>query len=517
MKQRSTRTTCAARRCGIASVAMLATMIATTAPVSASSHREAPAISKDQYADNTDTYVFVAPGRPDRLVLAGVWIPFEGPEGGPNYFEWDDDVRYKINVDVDGDAVADVVYTLESETTVQNPNTFLYNTGPILSVPSASWNRQQTYTITESRAPCGGGTAVETAIIEDAFAPPVNIGSKSTPAYAALAKDTTYRVNVGGDRMKIFAGQRDDPFFVDLQVFDLLTLRGEAPPVGYAVGNNTPVDSVSGFNAHAMVIELPISRLKCGNEPVLGVWATSDRATASGGSSFEQVSRLGMPLVNEVVLPMGLKDVFNTLAPSQDLGVYNLLQESVEDPELGNLLCALYAVPLPGDTGADCDTDYTPGTPRSGRGDIFDIFLQGMVLANAFTIQTASGPMQLPAGFNVNRPDGAVPAEMIRINTDISGALCKPEPSRLGVLGGDACGFPNGRRLTDDVVEIELLAVAGAAYQALDGRDPSFVFTSGLADVLTDNVTQNDVPLPAGFPYIARPRSGQEHVHQNPL
>ena len=504
------------RRAAGLGVAALALILAIGSECAASSHREAPAISKDQYADNTDTYVFVPPGKTDRIVLAAVWIPFEGPEGGPNYYEWDDNVKYKINVDVDGDATADVTYTLQSTTTVQNPDTFLYNTGPITSVPSASWNRQQTYTITESRQPCGGGTAVETTVIEDAYAPPVNIGSKSTPAYASLAADTTYKANLGGDKFKIFAGQRDDPFFVDLQVFDLLTLRGEAPPVGYSVGNNTPVDSVSGFNAHAIVLELPISRLECNNEPVLGVWATSDRATTSGGQTFAQVSRLGMPLVNEVVLPMGLKDTFNGLTPADDLTVYNLLQKSVEDPELGRLLCALYAIPLPGDTGADCDTDFTPGTPRSGRGDIFDIFLQGMVLANPFTIQTASGPMQLPAGFNVNRPANVVPAEMIRINTNIRGNLCSPTPSRLGVLGGDACGFPNGRRLSDDVVEIELLAVAGAAYQALDGRDASFIFTSGLADVLTDNVTQNDVPLPSGFPYIARPRSGQEHVHQNP-
>jgi len=517
MKQPLGKTTRASRPRPIARLAALGLVLATAPPATASSHREAPAISKDQYADNTDTYVFVSPGRPDRLVLAAVWIPFEGPEGGPNYFEWDDDVRYKINVDVDGDATADVVYTLRSTTTVQNPDTFLYNTGPILTVPSASWNRQQTYTLTESREPCGGGAPVETVVLEDAYAPPVNIGAKSTPAYASLAKDTTYKVKVDGDRFKVFAGPRDDPFFVDLQVFDLLTLRGEAAPVGYASGNNVPVDSVSGYNAHALVIELPIARLECGGEPVLGVWASSERATTPGGGTFAQVSRLGMPLVNEVVLPMGLKDVFNTLAPSQDLGVYDVLQESVEDPEVGNLLCALYGIPLPGDTGADCDTDYTAGVPRSGRGDVFDVFLQGMVLANPFTIETASGPLQLPAGFNVNRPANVVPAEMIRINTDISGALCKPEPSRLGVLGGDACGFPNGRRLFDDVVEIELLAVAGAAYQVLDGRDPTFLFTAGLADVLTDNVTSNDVPLLAGFPYLARPRSGQEHRHQNPL
>jgi hypothetical protein len=515
MSKRETTWTIARQVAGIGCAA-LALLAASSDRSAASSHREAPSISKDQYADNTDTYVFIPPGKTDRIVLAALWIPFEGPEGGPNYYEWDDNVRYEINVDVDGEATADVTYTLASKTTVQHPDTFLYNTGPILAVPSDKWNRQQTHTITESRKPCGGGSPVVTTVLEDAYAPPVNIGAKSTPKYAQLAADTTYRASLGGDKLRIFAGQRDDSFFVDLQVFDLLTLRGQAPPVGYAVGNNSPVDSVSGFNAHAIVIELPISRLKCNNEPVLGVWAASERATTPGGQTFAQVSRLGMPLVNEVVLPMGLKDTFNTLTPSQDLGAYNLLQKSVEDPELGNLLCGLYAVPLPGDTGSNCSTDFTAGTPRTGRGDIFDIFLQGMVLASPFTIQTANGPVQLPAGFNVNRPAGVVPAEMIRINTSISGDLCSPTPSALGVLGGDACGFPNGRRLTDDVVDIELLAVAGAAYQVLDGRDASFVFTSSLASVLTDGVSQNDVPLLKAFPYIARPQSGQEHLHQNP-
>jgi hypothetical protein len=510
------RGTAAAKRLARGVALAIAATLAAAVQGFASSHREAPAISKDQYADNTDTYVFIPRGKPDRIVLAAVWIPFEGPEGGPNYFEFDDDVRYLIHVDVDGDATADVSYALESETTVQNPDTFLYNTGPITSLPSTAWNRQQTYTLTESREPCGGGAPVLTTVLEDVLAPPVNIGAKSTPSYAALAASTTYKANVGGDKLRVFAGQRDDPFFVDLQVFDLLTLRGQAPPVGYGVVNNTPVDSVSGLNAHALVIELPISRLVCNGEPVLGVWATSERATMPGGSTFQQVSRLGMPLVNELVLPMGLKDTFNTIAPSVDLTVYSLLQESVEDPEVGNLLCALYGVPLPGDVGADCDTDYTPGTPRSGRGDIFDVFLQGMVLASPFTIDTANGPVQLPAGFNVNRPADVVPAEMIRINTTIKGDLCKPTPSRLGVLGGDACGFPNGRRLTDDIVEIELLAVAGAAYQVLDGRDQSFVFNPALAGVLSDNVDANDVPLLDRFPYLARPRSGQAHVHANP-
>jgi hypothetical protein len=231
-----------------------------------------------------------------------------------------------------------------------------------------------------------------------------------------------------------------------------------------------------------------------------------------------------MPLVNEVVLPYALKDAFNSIDPTLDLQLYTdalgedvgaLLQRSVEDPEIGRLLCALYGVPLPGDADDNCSTEVDVETPRSGRGDIFDIFLTGMTLAAPFTIQTANGPVTLPAGFNVNKPANVVPAEMIRINTDIKGDLCSPTPSRLGVLGGDACGFPNGRRLFDDTVEIELLAVAGAAYAVLDGRDASFSFNPALIGVLDDGIDTNDVPFRTVFPYMALAQSGQEHVHQN--
>ncbi len=507
---------------------LMAAVLLASLQVGASSHREAPLISKDPYADNTDTYVWIPAGQTKNIVLAASWIPFEGPEGGPNYFEWDDRVLYDIYVDNDGDAVADVTYTLTSRTEVQNPDTFLYNTGPITTLNDADWNRRQFITVTETWE--AGAQPKKTPrvnrLVRNQLTAPVNIGSKSTPNYENLAKAAIQSMRASnGDRMKVFGGQTDDAFWVDLQVFDLLTLRGQTPPVGYATGNNDPVDSVSGFNVHSLIIELPISRL-ARPDTVLGVWAGARRATmpvlnAEGdvdteSHEYAQVSRLGMPLVNEVVLPMGLKDTFNSIAPSVDLTVYGALQESVEDPEVGNLLCGLYGVPLPGDANNDCATEYTEGTPRSGRGDIFDIFLTGMVLADEFTINTKSGPVTLPAGFNVNRPANVVPAEMIRINTAIKGNLCAPTPSRLGVLGGDACGFPNGRRPMDDTVEIELLAVAGAAYSVLDGRDTDFTFNPALIGVLDDGIDANDVPFSHNFPYFATAQSGQEHMHQNP-
>ena len=507
-------------------------LVVQQADAEASSHREAPLISMDAFADNTDTYVFVSPTNPDNVVLVASWIPFEGPEGGPNYFQWDPNVHYTINVDNNGDAVPDFTYVLEANEQIQNPLTFLYNTGPI-GPDGTNWNRQQHYSLFEVTS------AGSKTLLDNVLAPPVNIGSKSTPNYDEFDSNFIYTASDSGDDIKIYAGQTDDAFWVDLQVFDLLTLRGQPAPIGYTDGNNSPVDSVSGFNNHSLVIEIPISRLKQGEEPVLGVWAAANRKSMrvlnglggvisgdgleTNSGDYVQVSRLGMPLVNEVVLPYALKDAFNTLKPEQDLTIYTdptfgpILQKSVEDPEVGRLLCGLYGVPLPGDADDDCSTEVETGTPRSGRGDIFDIFLTGMVLADEFMIHTKDGPALLPPGFNVNRPANAVPAEMIRINTNIKGDLCSPTPSRLGVLGGDACGFPNGRRLTDDIVEIELLAVAGAAYGVLDGRDADFQFNADLIPVLSDNVDFNDKPFDANFPYMATAQSGQEHFHQNPV
>lgn len=523
-------------RCGLVLAFVLSPMLLATASLmtdqgtaEASSHREAPLISMDQFADNTDTYAFISPTNPDNIVLVASWIPFEGPEGGPNYWQFDPNAHYAIYVDNNGDAMPDHTFVLEATEEIQNPLTFLYNTGPI-GADGTNWNRQQRYTLFAL-----DGDGNRTDLLTNVLAPPVNIGSKSTPDYMSLVDNFNYDLPGGG---KAFAGQTDDAFWVDLQVFDLLTLRGQEPPIGYSQGNNTPVDSVSGFNNHSLVLEIPISQLTQGEEPVLGVWAGAARKSMRvlnglGGvvsgegiethsGDYVQVSRLGMPLVNEVVIPLALKDAFNTLKPAQDLTIYThptfgpILQKSVEDPEIGRLLCALYGVPLPGDSDGDCSTEVTVGTPRSGRGDIFDIFLTGMKLAKPFTIKTANGDVELPAGFNVNQPANVVPAEMIRINTAVKGELCSPTPSRLGVLGGDACGFPNGRRLTDDVVEIELLAVAGAAYGVLDGRDSSFTFNPAFIGVLDDGINGNDVPFQTEFPYMGVAQSGQEHIHQNP-
>ncbi|HET6603725.1 MAG TPA: DUF4331 domain-containing protein, partial [Xanthomonadaceae bacterium] len=492
----------------LARVAGLLLLLVLPSVLFASSHREAPAISRRPAADNTDVYVFVSPNETGRVVLAASWVPFEAPEAGPLYWEWDDDIIYEILVDNDGDAVADITYRLQSQAEVENPDTFLYATGPITSLSDPDWNRKQRVTISEVVS--GGATTV---LVDNLLTAPANIGSKSTPDHAALVAEASrvYTDPGNSDQIFVYAGQTDDGAFADLQLFDLLTLRGQSPPVGYSAGGNRPVDSYSGHNVHSLVIEVPADRLVAGDDPVIGVWAVSRQV-----SDGQQVSRAATPMFNQAFLPLGLKDSFNALAASGDLATYALLQESVEDPELGSLLCALYGLPLPGDAGSSCATAYTSGVPRSGRGDVFDILLQGMVLANPFTIQTASGPLELPKDFNVNRPAGVVPAEMLRLNTSVGGASCAPEPSRLGLLGGDLCGFPNGRRPADDVVDIILLAVAGAAYEALDARDATFAFNSALLTILRDGVDDNDLPFASSFPYLAAAQSGQEHVHEDP-
>ena len=211
-----------------------------------------------------------------------------------------------------------------------------------------------------------------------------------------------------------------------------------------------------------------------------------------------------MPLVNEVVLPLALKDAFNSLSPQEDYDLYTsdtpagqLLASSVFTPEVGTLLNALYGVPLPAQV----------------RNDLVSIFFTGMTTTKEFDLITPGGKITVPAGTNVNRPANVRPAEMLRLNLavpfrpGVEGSLCSAEPNyKLGLLGGDACGFPNGRRLRDDVTEIELLAVAGAAYGVL--TEEHFDFNPDLISVLNDGIDANDKPFQESFPYLALPHRG---------
>ena len=440
---------------------------------SASSHREAPLIKNDPQADTTDLYAWVHPRAPDAVTLIMAVNPFEEPAGGPNFYSFGDDVLYEIKVDNNGDAVPDIAYQFRFKTTVQNPNTFLYNTGPIKSLTDANWNERQTYTVTRVQ----GGKTDELG--KDIPVPPVNIGPKSTPEYETLSNAAVKSLPGG---INVWAGQADDPFFVELGgLFDLLTIR-KLP--GNAGGG---VDGLAGYNVHAIALQVPITQLtKDGSKPtkaddpaaVIGVWATTSRQSTrvlspkgdapAGSGDFVQVSRLGAPLVNEVVIPRGQKDLWNASKTVDDAQFAN----SVTDPELGKLLKALYGIKVP-PQGAFGSADQ--------RDDLVAIFLTGIK--------------------GLTQPPGVKPAEELRLNVAIPP---NATPNRMGVLGGDNAGYPNGRRLVDDVTDISIQAVAGAAYPSFHAGftvDPT-------GAKLGDGVDANDKPFRTIFPYLAIPSDG---------
>jgi Domain of unknown function (DUF4331) len=426
----------------------------------ASSHREAPLISQDPVADNTDTYAFVSPDQPDTVTLVANWIPLELPAGGPNFSSFGDDVLYKINVDNNGDAEPDVVYEWRFKTTVGNENTFLYNTGPVESIGDETLNVKQTYTLTKVD---GGKREV---LLENAPVAPANVGPRSMPNYDALAAEAVVEVPGGGQS---FAGPRDDPFFVDLgSVFDLAGLRPLNSAHAVPLPDEPGVDGLAGFNVHSVVLQVPTSELADG-DPTIGVWSTTDRFTTKvfGGGTvkdkgkFTQVSRLGLPLVNEVVAPLGAKDLFNASKPVDDAQFL----AAVQDPEVAGLIPKLY----PGVT-----------VPPAPRDDLVAIFLTGIP--------------------DVNQPKKGTPSEMIRLNTSIPPTAIGQQ-DRLGLLAGQNDGFPNGRRLVDDVTDIELRALAGGTPFTAD-------FNKAPNNALTDGVDANDVAFLEVFPYLAVPHQG---------
>ena len=412
-------------------------------PGRASSHREAPLISGDPQADNTDVYAFMSPDAPDMVTLIASFLPFEDPAGGPNFYKFGDNVVYEIKIDNNGDGVEDISYQFRFTSQTVNPNTFLYATGPIKSLDDPNRNLYQTYTVTRVE----GGRAVSTAgpmrTMYD------NVGPASTPNYGGNGSGIVEFKQADGSTGRVFAGQTDDAFFLDLRVFDFL-YGGNLSEAG--------TDSLAGFNVHSIALQVPKSSLKAAS-PIIGVWSTTSRpatttraaGTETSTGTFVQISRLGMPLVNEVVIPLGQKDKWNGSNPTGDAQFLSF----VTDPEVPKLLQAVYGI-------------QAPSTPRN---DLVQVFLTGVP--------------------GLNQPSGVKPGEMIRLNTDIGPTA---SPARLGVLAGDLAGFPNGRRLTDDVLDITLQAAVGVL--------------GGVKTTLGDGVDRNDVAFRTTFPYIAQPHSG---------
>ena len=438
--------------------------VAIAVPLSiGSSHREAPNISLDPTADNTDVYAFTAKDAPGALTVVANWIPGEVPANGPNFFRFDDRARYYIHIDNDGDGKPDVSYRFVFDSKV-NPDSYLQAFPGVESINDPKLYQRQTYDIIRE-------THRRTArrrtkrIANNLPVAPSYAGPKTFPNYPNVAGGAVRNLQGGG---KVFAGQRDDPFFVDLgAIFDAANLRA-------ATGNQGEgKDDLSGFSIHAIVLQVPESKVTKNHRSVsgadavnavVGVWSTTERkrievtnadfdSNKGSKGKWVQVSRLGNPLVNEVVIPAGEKDKFNRTRPHNDAANYG---QYVVEPELAKILNALFDI----------------GAPETDRTDIVQALLQGLPGLN----QQTNDPL---------------PVDTLKLNLGVPPAETE---NRFGVIGGDNAGFPNGRRLGDDVVDIELQVVAG--------------FLKGNKVPLGDGVDRNDKPFLSVFPYLPGPTSG---------
>jgi hypothetical protein len=419
-------------------IAALAAVILLRAPSpqagNASSHREAPLISEDPTADNTDLYAFRSPDAPGYLTVISNLIPGEDPAAGPNYYRFSQGARYLIYLDRNGDGKPDVTYAFR----------FKSEDGPLFL-----GNTVQSYTVTRT-------IGHSSRVVARGMTPPDNIGPRTlqkfygTTDYRALAAKQVASLDGGG---KVFAGQRDDGFFGDIgDIFDLVAIRK-----GFDTGGK---DFFAGYAVHTLALQIPISQLDTKSH-VVGVWTATERKAAyvrrhKLRRGWVQVSRLGNPLVNEVVIPTKLKDRWNRLTPATD----SRFSTYYENPILAAVINQLYNV----------------GAPEHNRDDFVAVLLTGV------------------PGLNNT---GTTRADELRINLAIP-----PKPrgteNRLGVLGNDLAGFPNGRRLGDDVIDISERAVAGA----LKGNNVP----------LGDGVNADDRATLPVFPYEPDPESGADNT-----
>jgi Domain of unknown function (DUF4331) len=427
---------------GLALAAALAALVGFAATrgqspqaANASSHREAPLISQDPTADNTDLYAFVSPDKPDTATIIANWIPGEDPAAGPNYYTFSPSARYDIYIDRNGDGKPDTTYSFRFK---NQPSQFFLG------------NTQQSYTVTKvvgkSSTVVGGGL----------LTPPDNIGPRSTPDYPALAAKGVHTLD---DGTTVFAGQRDDAFFGDIgAIFDLVAIRAGTG------ANGGGKDFFAGYGVHSIALQIPKSQLDNGGNHTVGVWAATDRqkvdVAGKASGPWVQVSRLGNPLINEVLIPTQLKDAWNASTPDKD----KQFSKYYENPILATVLQKLYP-----QFGPFQDTK---------RDDLVQVLLTGLKTPAL----NYTGPTQ---------------ADELRLNLSIP-----PTPfdkiNRLGVLGNDLAGYPNGRRLEDDVIDISERVVGGALI--------------GHSLPLGDGVDANDVPNLHAFPYEPAPFSGFDNT-----
>jgi hypothetical protein len=464
------------RRTHVLSVAIMAALAAAALVASAvfsSSHREAPGILADPTADNTDVYAFTAKDAPGSLTVVANWIPLEEPAGGPYFGKLDPRARYYVKIDNTGDGREDVAYRWQFKQKFRNPNSFLYAAPTVTSANDPDVNFVQTYDLYRETYK-NGDVKTSKQIASDVVVAPDNVGPKTIPNYEPVSNGAIAPVKGGG---KTFVGPIDDPFFIDLNtIFDGINIDKPGRP-NIGLGNQGGgKDDVSSYNTHGFVLQVPESqvtrdgrsvRAQNSSNAVVGVWATTERkgiqvrkhrGKRHVKAVWRQVSRLGNPLINEIVIPIGEKDKFNRTSPADDLanfGKYAL------NPEPARLLNALFNL----------------GVKETNRTDIVQALLTGV-------------PGLTQIGKN------PAPADTLKLNLGVPPAATE---NRFGVLAGDVAGFPNGRRLADDVVDIELRVVAGALLPADQG---------GKQIPLGDGVDQNDRPFRSTFPYVALPTDG---------
>jgi len=453
---------------------MLSTLALLALPALASSHREAPAISLDPSADLTDFYAFISPEDPSKAVFVLNVNPLSAPGGGPNFHRFDDNVLYSINIDNEGDGEEDVVFNFQFETTYTNDafgfETFIYNIGDVAD--PANVYQKQSYTVTRI------DDGVSSTILTGGSTAPINVGTQSgsagyNPEGSSPGAITTANIESAGD-YRVFAGPRQDGFYVDLErTFDLLNLAG--------ADGTANKNTLLGYNVHSIAIEVPITELtkdglaatSANENHVIATWATTSRRavtvrrstgvdTASRGG-WVQVARLGNPLVNEVVLPVTQKDVFNAAHPRDDIQFLSYVQTS--------LLGAYMNVVL----GTSCPTSHDLGLGLGGREDLIVAFLTGYD-----ALGTA------PAGYALG---GAIPGE----SGKVFGAF---EALRVNLEGSGFGQWPDGRNVEDDVVDTALSAVCGLL---VDGTS------------IPDGVSSTGLHYLDSFPFLGDPWAGDDH------
>jgi hypothetical protein len=459
---------------GAAAVAALAAGSLAVTSGGGSSHREAPSILGDPTADNTDLYAFTAPDAPGSLTIVSNWIPFEDPSSGPYFGKLDPRARYYVKIDNTGDGYEDVAYRWKFKQRFRNPDSYLYAAPTVDSVDDPDVNFVQTYDLYRETYRGKGKLKRSRKIASNLPVAPDNVGPKTIPDYAKVSNGAVASLPGGG---KTFVGPADDPFFIDLAtIFDGVNIDKPGRP-NIGLGNQGGgKDDVAGYNTHSFALQVPeaavtrnrksVSGADAGNA-VVGVWTSTERKKVSVlrhkgkrrvHKRWVQVSRLGNPLINEVIIPIGLKDKFNRTSPANDAANFGA---GALAPEPARLLNALFDL----------------GVKETDRTDIVQALLTGV----PGLTQIGSKP---------------APADTLKVNL---GVPASATPNRFGVLAGDTGGFPNGRRLSDDVVDIELRVIAGALLKPEEG---------GKQIPLGDGVDVNDKPFRATFPYVAPPVSG---------